>query len=465
MEPVGESGMDFKAPVVQDVKPEIAVSKEPEGSLGKFTAYVDMRMAEGVTAGSRLYRDRFPMQPDAYKAEVIKSFQEVSSVLGLEQTFFDDPINLEIMVAISDSWSLNALLNIEDANKFKTERDFLFSTARILAGNKSKYNIDAAGKAEEGAGKFVEIEKTSEGEKRVQDFKRYRENMDNEKTEILQSKILEHGEGSLLADVREKLGITELTEQVPFRVVVLDVYRFDRTKQGLKPHWNDIVEDGDDTQAFVSYDPVDGVPTMFIAAEDFDKLDDKDELNKRHIKQVIGHEYAHTQRMMRMGNDTQLGRIFDERMVTFASGGSNHADTTMILGTMDRLLPDGEKTLRDLIADCAKSSDNIPGFLKFISDKFGLRSTLLLLATQPKNYTEPNGITQIPEVRNDPELRMSDLIGVVINERQAIDPRSIDRFTHRMRNKTPDELEMERFMLNYARVQLPEVLQVALNER
>ena len=471
---MGEAG-DSTQPIVEvsQVKPEEQekpqVTEPPRkqleqpvesapGEKGKiFRQYLSSRLqSPGLINASLLGKDLPKDRSAEFPLAIEKAYLEIADYLGLDESLLEDPRYCEAFLVLADSWAACSQDNL-------VEKQFLQQFGRVLAGNKSGFNLDQFGKKIPGADKYVEKDGAAETEKSKVDFERYRQVVEPEKSQALADKMAEKGDGSLLVVVRSELGITG-SEETPYRVMVLKAFRTQYgQKEGQIP-WEGLAPEN--THAFTTTDPEDGVPTIIISEEDFDDLSSEDEFQKKDEISTLGHEYAHTQRQLRIGNETSLGRVWDERMVTNASRGTNHFDTAIVLKTLQRLLPDEAGIrVRDLLQRSVVSNEKMAEFYGFIGDNFGLRSSLMLLAVQPKNYKEPYGIDQISDIRIDPDHRMSDLVSLVISERAQIDPISRDRLLGIYNHMSPEDADNELFLLRYAGIKMPQIIQSAMESR
>jgi hypothetical protein len=228
--------------------------------------------------------------------------------------------------------------------------------------------------------------------------------------------------------------------------------------------WKDVVSEGaGEFGAFITYSPDDKVPTMVFSQEEYGRYIDEQQYNVS----SIGHEYAHTQRQMRLGSDDGvLGRVLDERMVVLASGGiMSHMDTAVVLRTMTETLGPSDPDLRAEFKKAALSSKDAENFFRLVSDKFGLRSMLMLLATQPNSYSTAYGIDQIPGIRFDVGLRISDLIKIIVDERIKINPHAVDSYRARLSLLDPGIAGHSQHYHNLAKAYLPQDLESIIAAR
>lgn len=428
-----------------------------------FSEYADKRLADGVINASDFGRELPPERSAEYGLEIKKASLYLIDNLGIDESLFADGRNSEAFLALADSWAANE--NSQTPNN--AERTFLLQFSRILAGNKASYNKEAFQRGEVGADKYFDDPSSELAKKDKADFDKLLANVQAEKTAALEAQIADFGEGSILAGVRANLGITSADQEKPFRVMVLNTRR-NGPKEGEKD-WKDVVGgDAIGFGAFMTNNPEDKVPTMVMSQEEYDDLsfNDTSWLRKDAVS-LIGHEYGHTQRQMRLGKDTALGRIFDERMVVLASdGGLTHMDTAVVLKTMAETLGPTDPDFRAEFKKAALSPQNIEDFFRLVSDKFGLRSTLTLLATPPKSYRELyDGLNQIPGVRSDPDSRISDLIKIVVAERAKIDPHSIDSYKARLSFLEPEQANDILIGHNMAKAFLPTELESIVEAR
>jgi hypothetical protein len=132
---------------------------------------------------------------------------------------------------------------------------------------------------------------------------------------------------------------------------------------------------------------------------------------------------------------------------------------------MAETLGPNDPDLRAEFKKAALSPQNIEDFFRLVSDKFGLRSTLMLLATQPRGYIKPYGIDQIPGVRFDADSRISDLAKILIDERTKIDPDTVDSYRARLSLLEPGLASDILQVHNMAKVYLPRELESVIEAR
>jgi len=427
---VQEIPKPMKAPGVRvKPNPEANVDGAESGEKGKrFFSYVDNRLGEGVVNASNFGRELPPGRSAEYALEIKIASLQIIDKLGIDDSLFIDDKYSEAFLALSDSWAANENSSIPN----EAERTFLIQFGRLLAGNKSSFNQEAFARREEGADKYFDDPSSELAKKDKAVFVRLMANVNLDKTAALEEKLGDFGEGSLLADVRVNLGITTVDQEKPFRVIVLNTRR--ESPKGEEKYWRDVVhEDMVGFGAYTTVNPDNKVPVIVISQEEYDDLGYDSGDPRKVESDLIGHEYAHTQRQMRLGAETVLGRIFDERMVVLASdGGLNHFDTAVVLKTMAEILGPNDPNFREEFRQAMLSPKDTENFFRFVSDKFGFRSMLMLLATQPKSYDEPYGIDNIPGVGFNVDSRISDLIKIVVDERSKIDRNAVDSYRARL---------------------------------
>jgi len=477
---VAEDGLTVQ-PVESSLKPEIIPAQVVEasqasqaekngddsredGEKGKtFSDYVDKRIGDGVIEASNFGRELPPERAGEYGLEIKKASLQLIDKLGIEDSLFNDDRYNEAFLTLCDSWVANE--NSQEPSD--QERAFLLQFGRLLSGNKSSFNREAFQRGEEDSGEYF-IEASSSKYKRDKAYvDRAREYDHPQKTADFEARVGDFGGDSVFADVRQSLGIASPDQEKPFSVIVVDSYSLSPKDGRIK--WADLAgEPGmmQDVGAFVYNDPVTHESTMVIPQEVYDEIIGDDEGYKKTSIGTIKHEYAHTQRSMLLGETDVLGNIFDERMVMQASkGGAPHVDTSIILKTMSKLLPNDGLEVEAQLRKCLTSESARADFLKFVSDRFGLRSTLLLLSIQPDLYREKYGISAVPGVDLGSDHRSSDLLKLVIAERLKIDPDAMERYKKRLSKLDAQEAEMEIFLHRYGKTYLPDELESVIEGR
>lgn len=435
-----------------------------------ISRYISQRCEQdAVYKASGFARSLSADQRPTYVDQMQKTTREIIDVLQIDDELFTDKKHCEAFFAACDSWLVNE--TNKDNPNYEVEKTFLNQFIRILAGDKSQYNITAAKQQEENSGYYVMPEEgTIEKSKDRKEFQELKDHENSEKSLKLLKSLNSWEEDSLLQSVRENLGITAREHETPFRVMVVEASK-------EKP-WNNELKDRDlsewelltdqKTDALTTYDPEDEMPIIVLHDQDFKALIGEEEDEKERSLGRLGHEYAHTQWQMRIGAHTALGRFWDERMAIYASKGTGHWDTTITFQMMDLVLSTetDEIPLWDAFDRGIKSDSAIAEFYKYVSDNFGLRSTLFLLAVMPGNYIEPYGIDTIPEIRLDSTYRADDLLKAILEEREKIEPGSKDHLVENLKSVKQSFIQGLILVSGIeAHMQLPDYIRQVLKDR
>lgn len=454
----------------------------PESSLppeNPFDIYLDQRLKNReVFNASNYARNLSQEQRPLYQEKMGKAAKDIISFLGIESDIFTDRRYCEAFFVACDSWVINEE-NPEGEN-YKKEKKFLTQFVRILAGEKSEYNHNAVKTGKPDAYHYANAINSADNEKNKQKWVELKDKIDPQKTAHLKEMMEDKTLDSLLANTREFLWSDD-NDETPYNVMVVKLSRegehdrisIKKRSQGTNTtatpirdsEWTDFM--GTNAPAVTKVDP-NGVYTIIMSEDVYDNLigQNQDAFSKDLGKEIICHEWAHTQRQARIGWDAKLGRIWDENIAVQASNkagfGLENANSSMLFYFLATLLADEPiSNMSDTFHNTVTSNDSIPTFYSFFGNRFGLRTSLLFFATQPLPYTRPYGIDEIPEVRMDPNYRAGDLLKIAMEERNKISPTSTEACLTRFNNHSSDEAETALRLARTSRINLPDnILQI-----
>lgn len=387
-----------------------------------------------------------------------KTAAELISFYEIGEATLTDPNKFEMFVAISESYARNT--TSPEADSFESEKMFLDESLRALCGNNS-------------------IKTPEENDRIKSQIDKIREYADLEATEKLKGMLSKSGDGSMLNDCRKNLGIEDLSFEKPFEVVVLSVSRF-KSLEGQSVSGWEHVTGSCSSEAFVL--DVEGLPEgpiLVFSADTYKEVVDpidnprneadkyNREYNKRNSRRTIAHEYVHTQARYRLGADNTLGRIFDENLAIRASGSGGHSDAVALLTCMSLMTSrNGETPIFDAFKQSLSSDAARGEFLKVVTEHFGPRSTLLLMALQPKGYGEQDVIVSGGRgVNLDPKERPSALFYCLYEERKKRDPDMIENLRVRIADLDDSVVEGLNYLLKQSGIKLPPDISEIFNSR
>lgn len=402
--------------------------EEKEVEVGGLKQYIYERFAqEAAFKASSVARE----MPREKRAEYLQDLEIYAGVmidtLKIDPSIFDDPRYCETFVAICDGF----ISNEGDTEEMDKMQSTLFETMRVLAGSKSGFNQNQSEEKKPSAPFYNTADKHFIEEK-FRDFELYKKVLDHERTFLLTQMLNDFSEGSMFFSVRQKFEINSSSEELPYKAMVLNLRR--QEPEPGKESWGKIISS---STAFVSEDPFDNLkPTIILPSDLFDQLKGKDKCWQVCTEGVVGHEYAHTQKKLGIGNNESLGRIWDEVMAEMAAEGIGYVGARLILNMMSLMLcNESEKDIIKVFKDSWPTEDKEANFYRFISDNFGFQALLDTLIVLPSPAYKPygNGIFSHPRINVSDPSRMSDLLKSLFAEREKISPKSNQALLNRLK--------------------------------
>ncbi len=380
---------------------------------------------------SSLARSFGPERSDEYRQSVKQAADFFLETLEIDESLFDDPAYQEPFIALCDSWAYYKLNG--DFQNHEEQRQFLFEFARVLTADKSGFNQRAFADSIEGRDKYL-FEVPALKEERKIEVENFRNFQDSELTNYVKQLCQETGEESLLSRSRGFFGITPKTEK-PFDIIVLN--------QTCEPGSNTVSYDWETLQgintAAITLKDEKGQYYFVLPSQVAKNLQSKDKDMRNSAMELINHEYGHTQRQLRLGVSTDLGRNFDERVISVAAEEEpGFFDTKIYEMVLFGSLTDEEQSNFNSKRESSYKSDNLQAdFYKDTVDAYGPRVLLHMLASHPISYSHETGIEKIPGVRKGIQYRVCDLTDVLINDLEEIKPGSAERLTTYFENLDP----------------------------
>lgn len=401
-----------KAKKRRDTQDNVSQLTETPTDKQRLTDYLNTRLADtALDRASRLLRRRKVIR-EHYAEKLHSATYELVERLGIEPALFQDLRNAEVLVAIADSWLVNEYHS--NTAPYYAERNFLLQATRTLAGEYSKFNQQERDKGATDAGEYITVSDTKLSQEATSDIARFRDNVDSHKTAELMELLCQTGEGSILNSVRQAF---QLEREKPYQLLVLKVKDHYRSIPGelSVPSWEELVDI--DAAAFVQYNGDEPSPIMVVPSYLVNEILSQDPYFRAQASRIIAHEWAHTQKSMKLGVDYKLGRIWDENMVGKVSHSNGHHDAASLLGRMDHyLIRQTGLSFNNEFNEAIRRPETDPQLYQFIANHFGFRTLLLTMAVQPEAYEEKWGMKQVSGVRLASAYRRWDLYDRVAEE-------------------------------------------------
>lgn len=386
------------------------------------------------------------------KNEQSESEIELRNFLQVDEILFEDPSCKVAFKSFAASWEENETKPNEP--DYQEKKDFLIRYGRTLANEHSGLNLQAIDNNEINASQYIDdFEEIEKAKNRIEAYKNF---IDTELTDNIKTLIAQRGPDSLLGEIRSKMGITD-DKELPFEVLVLNASvqpKFNSKTQELdKSEWEEVM--GMDTEAFVETD-ADGKNYLVLHSQTAQDLAGN-EMSQNHAKGLISHEYFHTQRKLRFGKSTELGRILDEHMAIKLTDSGGHMDARIIVRTIyDSCTQEEQAKLLESANAAATSDEGSEQYYQKLSEILGPYGMLLLTASQPKAYPDPGAVGEIPGIRQDAQYRSSDLLAQLITERSKVNPNALNILDDQFNSLSEEEARIVKFAHSYSKVKLPD---------
>lgn len=444
--------------------------KEPPLEQSRIGSYITQRLGNEAVYLASNYARKLPVDQRNQYTDLLKNTAStLSKEMEIDDELFTETSYCEAFLAACDSWVVNEAR--KGMPEYEGEKQFLTQFVRVLAGNKSRLNVRKYAENPTQEKYYVDYPITDPTEVK-QKFTERLAHKDEESTSKLKTLIAKWDGTSPVTPVRENFLITSPSQELPYEICVLNLSKeLGEWDEGLNDYrsseWEKIT--GPKVGAFTENDPETNIPTMFFSKSIIDQLTNPESPYLKESSTEIKHEYAHTQRnALRIGAHTDLGLFWDEQFIrsaTNATGG--HPDAAVIFYLMRTMLRDGknQNAIMDIMLDVGKTNKG-GEFYQFISDNLGLRSLLLTLAVQPRNYIDEYGIKTVPGVKIDQNTRADDLLLRILEEREQMYPGSRETLIKNLKRMPSEHARWLRIeTLLEAKMNLPKDIMDEINAK